>query len=226
MHYLTEAGVKFLNEWDDTGGKFDRKTSPLTPQKHSMGGRVGPIEFVKNAMAIRRKIKASPKGSDVHYAREGGVKTNLERLTKLYSRIKGRKFTAGSLEHHDTDPYGKDPHNKAYRDSVKKHGRKATKQGKEDTWPGSVKRDKPIRKGVVSKIRGYFQDKKARKEGEKRAWGTTDHGAKTPHKSELVQRDMNQDRRKGHYKTVTKHEKQGKVVVGTVGAGHMKDEDK
>ena len=199
-YYLTRAGVKLIIEYKDMGGKFDKKTSPLTPQRHNMRGKTGPIEFVKNFMDIRRKIKASPKGSPVHYAKEGGVDSKLEKLTKLYARIKGRKFSAASLEHPDYDPDIKG--NKGERLAARRHGKRAARKGTEYAFSGDPK-----------------------KRDDKKAYAQSDHGAKEPTKYERVQRLRNRLRRRGMDTVIRGHQKKGRTVVGRLGAGHFEGEE-
>lgn len=196
-----------LVEYSDDGKRFDRKTSPLTPQKHNMSGKTGPIEFVKNALDIRRKIKSSPKGSPVHFAKEGGVDSNLEKLTKIYSRIKGRKFSSGSLEHPDYDPNEKG--NKAEKITRRKFGRKATVKGRESAFSPDPKK----RNDKKSYHQSDWEDNELKSR------------PKRPSKWEKVQRLGNRLRRRGHDDVVRKHQKMGMTVVGTLGAGHFEDKD-
>ena len=189
MYYITKAGVKLLNEYDDLGGKFDRKTSPLTGQKdalHNLKGKPNKLkaawgaakEFVSNARDIRRKIKASPKGSPVHYAKEGGVDTKLEKLTGLYAKLKGRKFSSGSLEHPDYDPDIRG--NKADRLSTQKFGARTARKGRKYAFHPTKQNSR----------KAYHQED----------WKAHGHKKRPrrPSKYERVQRFQNRLRRRGH----------------------------
>jgi len=199
--------ISVLLEYSNDGKKFDRKKSTLTPQKHGMDGKVGTKEFIKNAWDITRKIKSSPKGTPIHYAKEGGVKTGLHTVAYLYAKARGRKFSSGSLEHPDYDPNEKG--NKAEKITRRKFGRKATVKGRESAFSPDPKK----RNDKKSYHQSDWEDNELKSR------------PKRPSKWEKVQRLGNRLRRRGHDDVVRKHEKKGMFVVGTLGDGHFEDED-
>ena len=191
----------------------NKKTSDLTPQRDALHNlkakkpttlidkfkvkRDAAREFVSNARDIRRRISAAPKRGEIHYAKEGGVDSNLEKFAKGYSWITRRPFSADSLEHPDYDPMVKG--NKANRMAARLYGAETARKGAEYSFhPG--------------------------KQDSTKAFAQSDHGAKEPSKYERVQRMMNRMRRKGHHKVIQQHKKAGRTVVGTIGSGHFDDE--
>tara|TARA_R110000824_G_scaffold205265_1_gene390031 strand:- start:307 stop:1035 length:729 start_codon:yes stop_codon:yes gene_type:complete len=240
--YLTEAGVKFLNEYDDLKGKLDRKTSPLTPQGdalHNLKAKPSKLraawgaakEFVGNARDIKRKIDASPKGSRVHYSKEGGVDTKLEKLTGLYAKLRGRKFSSASLEDPKYDPDVKG--NRGERLAARTMEREGAKRMKriEARRPGTIKGDiataaKKYGKKVARKGKEYAFSGDPKKQKSHIAYAQEDEGRKKPTSYERVQRIINRGRRRGFGTNIRKHKDMGMTVVGAVGSGHMKDKDK
>ena len=184
-----------LLEYADEGGKFDRKKSSLTPQQHDLGGKTEKEESSRNFRSMANALrKAHKEKGELWYGREGGVKgTRTERLVSRYARRHGIKMSAGNLEHPDYDPEIRG--NKGHKIAARKYGEKAATRGQEVTW-------------------GKNQD-------EKEAYAQADHGAKEPTESERVQRLRNRLRRRGHDAVIRKHQKKGRTVVGTLGAGHF-----
>jgi len=228
MHYLTQAGVKLINEYSGEGGKFDRKTNPLTPQEHDLGGKsqnkVLRAAFKKMKPTIKRAKEAN---KDLAYGREGNVKgTRQERLATAYAKrlarggkkksraivktgktkekIKGWQGTVKGfdLEHPDYDPMIKG--NKGEKLAARKHGKKAARRGTRVGFPSPGTK------------------RKTKKKYAREAYAQADFGAKKPTKSELVTQDRNRTRRRGHDTTTREQQKKGRVVIGTLGAGHYK----
>lgn len=252
MYYITKAGVNFLNEYDDLGGKLDRKTSPgkdLTPQGdalHNLKGKPSKLKAMKGAAKewrsnfkdIRSKIKASPKRSKVHFAKEGGVDTTLELATKIYSKLKRRKFSSASLEDPKYDPDIRG--NRAERLVARKMEREGAKRMKriEARRPGTIKGDLDDDENRIATAAKKYGEKVARKgkeyafSGDPKkqkshiAYAQEDHGRKKPTSYERAQRTYNRLRRRGFGTNVGKHQDMGMTVVGPVGGSHMKDEDK
>ena len=246
MLYLTEAGVKFLNEYDDLKGKLDRKTSPLTPQGdalHNLKAKPSKLraawgaakEFVGNARDIKRKIDASPKGSRVHYSKEGGVDTKLEKLTGLYAKLRGRKFSSASLEDPKYDPDVKG--NRGERLAARTMEREGAKRMKriEARRPGTIKGDLDDDENRIATAAKKYGEKIARKgkeyafSGDPKkqkshiAYAQEDHGRKKPTSYERAQRTFNRVRRRGFGTNVGDHQAMGMTVVGPVGGSHVKE---
>ena len=87
--------------------------------------------------------------------------------------------------------------------AAKKYGEKVARKGKEYAFSGDPKKQK-------SHI-SYAQE---------------DEGRKKSTSYERVQRIINRGRRRGFGTNIRKHKDMGMTVVGPVGSGHMKDEDK
>jgi len=191
---------------------YHKKDSDLTPQRDALHNlkdkkpttlkdkfkvKYGAAkEFVSNARDIRRRISAAPKRGEIHFAKEGGVDSKLEKFAKVYSKLTRRPFSADTLEHPDYDPEIEG--SKANRMAARLYGAETARKGAEYAFHPT------------------------KKDSEK-AFAQSDHGAKEPSKYERVQRMLNRMRRKGHHKRIQQHKKAGRTVVGTLGAGHFED---
>tara|TARA_R110002051_G_scaffold216653_2_gene280929 strand:+ start:80 stop:799 length:720 start_codon:yes stop_codon:yes gene_type:complete len=219
-------------------GKFDKK-SPLTPQDHGLEG-VAPNEVAKrNFRSMKAAIKdAKKQNKDIAYGREGNVKhTRAEKLARAYAlrlarggkkasreivkagktkeKIKGwqGKVKGFNLEDpkHDPDIKG----NVSDRLAAKHFGRKTATKAREYAFSGDREKQ---------------DDKKAYHQSD---WEEhkTHAGAKytkrprKPSKWERVQRLQNRLRRRGAAQTARDQQKKGRVVIGTYGSGHWRDED-
>jgi len=220
-------------------GKFDR-TSALTPQRDALHNlkanrkkaktlkdkikvNYGAAkEFVSNARDIKRKIDASPKRTDVHFAKEGGQDSWLEKATKVYSWLKGRKFSADTLEHPDYDPDIKG--NKGERVAAKKMTRLAKGRGMGDK-EAEEHGKKVARDATEYAFSGDPDKQKPEKAYHQSDWEDHDlpERPKKPSEHEIVQQDRNRMRRRGAAAEVRRHQRAGRTVVGTMGAGHWRD---
>tara|TARA_R110000737_G_C14510177_1_gene473489 strand:- start:129 stop:809 length:681 start_codon:yes stop_codon:yes gene_type:complete len=215
-----------LLEYSDEGGKFVRKTSALTPQKHDLEGKASNKELRAGLEKMKDAIQGAKKaGRDIAYGREGNVKgTRAEKLATAYAKRLARggaeasrkRVRAGktkekikgwqgrvkgfNLEHPDYDPHKKD--NKAEKITARKYGDKAAIRGRRTGFP---------RPGTKARTQKKYN---------REAYAQADFGAKKPTESERVQRLGNRLRRRGADQNVRDQKKKGRTVIGTYGDGH------
>jgi len=218
-----------LLEYSDSGGKFDRKKSPLTPQQHDMGGKTSNKELRLGLEKMKPAIKGAKKaGQDIGYGREGDVKgTRAEKLATAYAKRLARggkeasrkivkagktkeklkgwqgRVIGFNLEHPDYDPMIKG--NKGEKIAARKHGKKAARRGTRTGFP---------RPGTKARVQKKYN---------KEAFAQADFGAKKPTESERVQRNRNRGRRRGADTSVRDQQKKGRRVIGAFGSGHFNE---
>ena len=224
MYYITKAGVKLLNETNKPK-LFKKGETGLTPDDHGQSGVSSKKHTRKNFRTIAGQMaKAHAKGKKIWYGREGGVVSRTERLAARYARMKGMKFSAGSLEHHHTDPESK-KNTKAHRLFIRKFGKHIADAGRHAFLQGKgSKLTHSIRKGLkrsgVKASKHKDPDALFRK-----SYAKEDFPKDRPGPLNVIQQGMNRLRRHGTRMIIKKKRKEGHHVVGTYGSGHFEDND-
>jgi len=221
-----------LLEWSSMHpiGKFDKK-SPLTPQDHGLEGWAPEKEAESNFGSMKAKIEgARDQNKDIAYGREGNVKhTGTEKLARAYAKklAKAGKGWKGrvigfNLEHPDYDPDIKG--NKGEKIAARRVARLAIERGKFDKNTGK-KEAEDYGKKIARQGTEYAFSGDPEKRDDEKSYAQSDFKADEPTEWEEVQRDRNRLRRRGAARTARDQEKKGRVVIGTYGSGHWRDEN-